>query len=157
MIFLTKEELDRTEWLVDVDDKLKDYDRYWTELKQKVNKQGNAVSKVEIAFFIVGGNRLKKKLHQYEVMCIGLLFAVFGIVAWRVHAGGVTVMDTYVRGLVRGLQTESSLTFFSYFTKLGSAIGIVATLVISLLVFEEALLCCDDCISNGNFSNTSCE
>ncbi|MGR5912921.1 phosphatase PAP2 family protein [Bacillus cereus] len=78
---------------------------------------------------------MKKKLHQYEVMCIGLLFAVFGIVAWRVHAGGVTVMDTYVRGLVRGLQTESSLTFFSYFTKLGSAIGIVATLVISLLVF----------------------
>lgn len=68
-------------------------------------------------------------------MCIGLLFAVFSIVAWRVHAGGVTVMDTYVRGLVKGLQTESSLTFFSYFTKLGSAIGIVATLVISLLVF----------------------
>ena len=68
-------------------------------------------------------------------MCIALLFAVFGIVAWRVHAGGVTVMDTYVRGLVKGLQTESSLTFFSYFTKLGSAIGIVATLVISLLVF----------------------
>ncbi|HEF7290415.1 TPA: phosphatase PAP2 family protein [Bacillus cereus] len=78
---------------------------------------------------------MNKKLYQYEVMCIGLLFAVFGIVAWRVHAGGVTVMDTYVRGLVRGLQTESSLIFFSYFTKLGSAIGIVATLVISLLVF----------------------
>ncbi|OTZ63667.1 phosphoesterase [Bacillus thuringiensis serovar kyushuensis] len=68
-------------------------------------------------------------------MCIGLLFAVFSIVAWRVHAGGVTVMDTYVRGLVKGLQTESSLTFFSYFTKLGSATGIAATLVISLLVF----------------------
>ncbi|WP_369900536.1 spermidine/putrescine ABC transporter substrate-binding protein [Bacillus manliponensis] len=33
MIFLTQEELDRTEWLVDVDAKLKDYDRYWTELK----------------------------------------------------------------------------------------------------------------------------
>ncbi|HDR3522975.1 phosphatase PAP2 family protein [Bacillus pacificus] len=78
---------------------------------------------------------MKKKLHQYEVMCIGLLFAVFGIVAWRVHAGGVTVMDTYVRGLVKGLQTESSLTFFSHYTKLGSAIGIVTTLVISLLVF----------------------
>ena len=45
-------------------------------------------------------------------MCIGLLLAVFGIVAWRVHAGGVTVMDTYVRGLVKGLQTEGSLTFF---------------------------------------------
>lgn len=83
---------------------------------------------------------MKKKLHQYEVMCIGLLFAVFGIVAWRVHAGGVTVMDTYVRGLVRGLQTESSLTFFSYFTKLGSAIGIVATLVISLLVFGRSVI-----------------
>lgn len=78
---------------------------------------------------------MKKKLHQYEVICIGLLFAVFSIVAWRVHAGGVTVMDTYVRGLVKGLQTESSLTFFSYFTKLGSGIGIAATLVISLLVF----------------------
>ncbi|MBG9501913.1 phosphoesterase [Bacillus thuringiensis] len=78
---------------------------------------------------------MKKKLHQYEVICIGLLFAVFSIVAWRVHAGGVTVMDTYVRGLVKGLQTESSLTFFSYFTKLGSAIGIAATLVISLFVF----------------------
>ena len=37
--FLTKEELDRTEWLVDVDDKLKDYDRYWTELKQKVRRK----------------------------------------------------------------------------------------------------------------------
>ena len=73
-------------------------------------------------------------------MCIGLLFAVFGIVAWRVHAGGVTVMDTYVRGLVRGLQTESSLIFFSYFTKLGSAIGIVATLVISLLVFGRSVI-----------------
>lgn len=52
-------------------------------------------------------------------MCIGLLFAVFGIVAWRVHAGGVTVMDTYVRGLVRGLQTESSLTFFLVLYKIG--------------------------------------
>ncbi|MCW9130596.1 spermidine/putrescine ABC transporter substrate-binding protein PotD [Bacillus paramycoides] len=35
MIFLSPEELNRTEWLVDVDDKLKDYDRYWTELKTK--------------------------------------------------------------------------------------------------------------------------
>ncbi|CAM4120096.1 spermidine/putrescine ABC transporter substrate-binding protein [Bacillus manliponensis] len=33
MIFLTQEELDRTEWLLDVDTKLKEYDRYWTELK----------------------------------------------------------------------------------------------------------------------------
>ncbi len=75
-----------------------------------------------------------KKLHQYEVMCIGLLFAVFGIVAWRVHAGGVTVMDTYVRGVVKGLQTESSM-YFLHDTKLGSAIGIVTVLIISLLVF----------------------
>ncbi|MFL0491321.1 MULTISPECIES: phosphatase PAP2 family protein [unclassified Bacillus (in: firmicutes)] len=78
---------------------------------------------------------MKKKLHQYEIMCIGLLLAVFSIIAWRVHAGGVTVMDTYVRGLVKGLQTEGSLTFFSYFTKMGSEIGIITTLVISLLVF----------------------
>ena len=68
-------------------------------------------------------------------MCIGLLLAVFSIIAWRVHAGGVTVMDTYVHGLVKGLQTEGSLTFFSYFTKMGSEIGIITTLVISLLVF----------------------
>ncbi|WP_129111087.1 phosphatase PAP2 family protein [Bacillus toyonensis] len=80
---------------------------------------------------------MKKKLHQYEVMCIILLLTVFSIIAWRVHAGGVTVMDTYVRGLVKGLQTESSLTFFSYFTKLGSAIGIVTILIISLLVFWQ--------------------
>ncbi|MEH7277505.1 phosphatase PAP2 family protein, partial [Bacillus toyonensis] len=33
--------------------------------------------------------------------------------------------------------TESSLTFFSYFTKLGSAIGIVTILIISLLVFWQ--------------------
>ncbi|XLP23413.1 phosphatase PAP2 family protein [Bacillus toyonensis] len=70
-------------------------------------------------------------------MCIILLLTVFSIIAWRVHAGGVTVMDTYVRGLVKGLQTESSLTFFSYFTKLGSAIGIVTILMISLLVFWQ--------------------
>ncbi|EJR60433.1 hypothetical protein IIO_03792 [Bacillus cereus VD115] len=80
---------------------------------------------------------MKKKLHQYEVMCIILLLTVFSIIAWRVHEGGVTVMDTYVRGLVKGLQTESSLTFFSYFTKLGSAIGIVTILIISLLVFWQ--------------------
>ncbi|MED2708468.1 MULTISPECIES: phosphatase PAP2 family protein [Bacillus cereus group] len=80
---------------------------------------------------------MKKKLHQYEVMCVILLLTVFSIIAWRVHAGGVTVMDTYVRGLVKGLQTESSLTFFSYFTKLGSAIGIVTILIISLLVFWQ--------------------
>lgn len=101
---------------------------------------------------------MKKKLHQYEVMCIGLLLAVFGIVAWRVHAGGVTVMDTYIRGLVKGLQTEGSLAFFSHYTKLGSAIGIVTVLVISLLVFwKKKLLCCDDRVSNGHFNNTSCE
>ena len=52
-----------------------------------------------------------KKLHQYEVMCIGLLFAVFGIVAWRVHAGGVTVMDTYVRGVVKGYKQKVRLHF----------------------------------------------
>lgn len=80
---------------------------------------------------------MKKKLHQYEVICVILLLTVFSIIAWRVHAGGVTVMDTYVRGLVKGLQTESSLTFFSYFTKLGSAIGIVTILIISLLVFWQ--------------------
>ncbi|GAB6471712.1 MULTISPECIES: phosphatase PAP2 family protein [Bacillus cereus group] len=78
---------------------------------------------------------MKKKLHQYELICIALLLAVFGIVAWRVHAGGVTVMDTYVRGLVKGVQTEESFAFFSHYTKLGSAIGIVTTLIISLLVF----------------------
>ena len=78
---------------------------------------------------------MKKKLHQYEVVCIVLLLTVFGIVAWRVHVGGVTLIDTYVRGLVKGLQTEGSLTFFSHYTKLGSAIGIVTTLVISLLIF----------------------
>ncbi|KFN02970.1 phosphatase PAP2 family protein [Bacillus clarus] len=78
---------------------------------------------------------MKKKLHQYELMCMVLLFVVFAIIAWRVQAGGVTIMDTYVRGMVKGLQTESSLTFFSYFTKLGSAIGITTTLVISLFIF----------------------
>lgn len=35
MIFLMKEELDCIEWFVDVDDKLKDYDCYWIELKIK--------------------------------------------------------------------------------------------------------------------------
>ncbi|MDM5192636.1 phosphatase PAP2 family protein [Bacillus hominis] len=78
---------------------------------------------------------MKKKLHQYELMCIVLLFVLFSIIAWRIHVGGVTMMDTYVQGMVKGLQTESSLTFFSYFTKLGSEIGIITTLVISLLVF----------------------
>lgn len=64
-----------------------------------------------------------------------LLLALFGIIVWRVQASGVTAVDTYVRGMIKGLQTESSLTFFSYFTKLGSAIGVITTLIISLLVF----------------------
>ncbi len=33
MIFLSQEELDRTEWLVDVADALREYDRYWTEIR----------------------------------------------------------------------------------------------------------------------------
>ncbi|PEA10174.1 PAP2 family protein [Bacillus cereus] len=68
-------------------------------------------------------------------MCMILLLALFGIIVWRVQASGVTAVDTYVRGMIKGLQTESSLTFFSYFTKLGSAIGVITTLIISLLVF----------------------
>ncbi len=55
---------------------------------------------------------MKKKLHQYEVMCIGLLLAVFGIVAWRVHAGGVTVMDTYIRGLVKRITNRRFACIF---------------------------------------------
>ncbi len=64
-----------------------------------------------------------------------LLLALFGIIAWRVQASGVTAVDTYVREMVKGLQTEISITFFTYFTKLGSAIGVITTLIISLLVF----------------------
>ncbi|WP_242212711.1 phosphatase PAP2 family protein [Bacillus cereus group sp. BfR-BA-01383] len=78
---------------------------------------------------------MKKKLHRYEFICMILLLALFGIIVWRVQASGVTAVDTYVRGMIKGLQTESSLTFFSYFTKLGSAIGVITTLIISLLVF----------------------
>ncbi|PDY25659.1 PAP2 family protein [Bacillus cereus] len=68
-------------------------------------------------------------------MCMILLLALFGIIAWRVQASGVTAVDTYVREMVKGLQTEISITFFTYFTKLGSAIGVITTLIISLLVF----------------------
>ncbi|PFK04459.1 phosphoesterase [Bacillus cereus] len=68
-------------------------------------------------------------------MCMILLLTLFGIIAWRVQASGVTAVDTYVREMVKGLQTEISITFFTYFTKLGSAIGVITTLIISLLVF----------------------
>ncbi|MEI4622039.1 phosphatase PAP2 family protein [Bacillus pfraonensis] len=78
---------------------------------------------------------MKRKLHRYELACIILLFAAFALIAWKVQAGGVTVIDKYVQGLVRGLQTENSLSFFSNFTKLGSAIGIISTLALSLFVF----------------------
>lgn len=69
-----------------------------------------------------------------------LLLALFGIIAWRVQASGVTAVDTYVREMVKGLQTESSITFFTYFTKLGSAIGVITTLIISLLVFGKNVI-----------------
>ena len=52
-------------------------------------------------------------------MCIGLLFAVFGIVAWRVHAGGVTVMDTYVRGLVKRATNGKFSYIFLVLYKIG--------------------------------------
>lgn len=69
-----------------------------------------------------------------------LLLALFGIIAWRVQASGVTAVDTYAREMVKGLQTESSITFFTYFTKLGSAIGVITTLIISLLVFGKNVI-----------------
>ncbi|MDQ0971272.1 spermidine/putrescine transport system substrate-binding protein [Neobacillus niacini] len=37
MIFLEQEDLDRTEWLIDVGERLKDYDRLWTELKSGID------------------------------------------------------------------------------------------------------------------------
>lgn len=78
---------------------------------------------------------MKRKLHQYEMFCIILLLALFSLIAWKVQAGGVTAIDEYVRGLVKGLQTEGSLSFFSFFTKLGSAIGIISIVLISLIIF----------------------
>ncbi|PFY93896.1 phosphatase PAP2 family protein [Bacillus pseudomycoides] len=78
---------------------------------------------------------MKRKLHRYELACILLLFATFALIAWRVQADGITTLDIYVKDLVRGLQTESSFAFFTYFTKMGSAIGIISTLILSLFVF----------------------
>ncbi|WP_459500914.1 phosphatase PAP2 family protein [Bacillus sp. C1] len=78
---------------------------------------------------------MQRKLHTYELACIFLLLAAFTLIAWRVHADGVTTLDAYVKEILRGSQTESSLSFFSYFTKLGSAIGITGTLTLSLFVF----------------------
>ena len=78
---------------------------------------------------------LKKKLHIYEIVCTVLLLCAFSIIAWRVHSGGVTTIDEYVKGMVTGLQTESSLTFFRYVTKLGSGSGIVIGLAVSLFLF----------------------
>ncbi|MGG2016092.1 phosphatase PAP2 family protein [Bacillus sp. S10(2024)] len=78
---------------------------------------------------------MKKKLHIYEIVCTVLLLCAFSIIAWRVHSGGVTTIDEYVKGMVTGLQTESSLTFFRYVTKLGSGSGIVIGLAVSLFLF----------------------
>lgn len=72
---------------------------------------------------------------MYEMVCTVLLLCAFSIIAWRVHSGGVTTMDEYVKGMVTGLQTESSLTFFRYVTKLGSGSGIVIVLAVSLFLF----------------------
>lgn len=78
---------------------------------------------------------LKKKLHMYEIVCIVLLLCAFSLIVWRVYSGGVTRIDEYVKGMVTGLQTESSLTFFRYVTKLGSGSGIVSVLAVSLFLF----------------------
>ena len=64
-----------------------------------------------------------------------LLFIAFVLIAWRVQAGGPTALDEYVKGLVRGLQTESSLSFFAYLTKLGSFVGVFSTVCIAVIVF----------------------
>ncbi|MCM3734803.1 phosphatase PAP2 family protein [Bacillus cytotoxicus] len=80
---------------------------------------------------------MKKKLHMYELVCAVLLLCVFSIIAWRVYSGGVTAVDEYVKGLVTEIQTESSLTFFRYVTKLGSAIGIVFVLAVSLFFLAK--------------------
>ena len=77
----------------------------------------------------------KKKLHMYEIVCIALLLCAFSIIAWKVRAGGVTTFDAYVKGMVTGLQTESSLTFFRYVTKIGSGSGITIVLAVSLFCF----------------------
>lgn len=72
---------------------------------------------------------------MYEIVCTVLLLCAFSIIAWKVRSGGVTIVDEYVKGRVTGLQTESSLTFFRYVTKLGSGIGIVIVLAVSLFFF----------------------
>lgn len=78
---------------------------------------------------------MKRKLHVYEMISMGVLALLFCIIAWRVSAGGVIETDEYVKGMVRGLQTEEALSFFFYFTKVGSGVGITSTVIISMIVF----------------------
>ncbi|WP_369903613.1 phosphatase PAP2 family protein [Bacillus manliponensis] len=83
---------------------------------------------------------MKQKLHVYEIIAITTLALIFSFIALHVRAGGVIELDEYVKEMVKGLQTERSIVFFSYFTKFGSAIGIVVAVVIGMLIFWKKRL-----------------
>ncbi|WP_342046712.1 phosphatase PAP2 family protein [Bacillus sp. OTU530] len=72
--------------------------------------------------------------HTYAVVFTALLLIFFSIIVHRIQGGGTLFVDEFMKGRLQALQTKGSLAFFTVMTELGSEIGIISTLIVSLLV-----------------------
>lgn len=72
--------------------------------------------------------------HTYAGVFSMLLLVLFSLISMKIIHKETIFIDELLKGKLQLLQGEGSLAFFEVFTELGSEVGIIGTLVISLLV-----------------------
>lgn len=72
--------------------------------------------------------------HTYAAVFTILLLSFFSVLVNRIQGGEVLFVDEVLKGRLQGLQSEGSLAFFSIVSEMGSEVGIITTLVVSLLL-----------------------
>ncbi|GGE71317.1 phosphatase PAP2 family protein [Priestia taiwanensis] len=72
---------------------------------------------------------------SYIVMFGTVMVGLFAYLTFRIMGDNPMWIDTYIREVLVRPDSSSIYTFFRYFTKSGSAIGVVILLVLSVLFF----------------------
>lgn len=72
--------------------------------------------------------------HTYAAVFTALLLSFFSIIVNRIQGGSTLFVDEFMKDRLQALQTEGSLAFFAVITEMGGEIGIISTLVVSLLL-----------------------
>ncbi len=72
--------------------------------------------------------------HTYAAVFTALLLSFFSIIVSRIQGGNALFVDEFMKDRLQALQSEGSLAFFTVITNMGGEIGIISTLIVSLLL-----------------------